>query len=451
MDEVIEAGWGDTLTEEGIFAHGYGAVPKFVMLDPSLRLPAKSIYALLCSYAGNGETAFPSRDTIVSRLGLNKDTYYKYFNELLESGYITVERTAPNRRDCGFMHNVYRIESRPPRFTASPGYQAEGSTLSLGGIKGAGYGLIARSVMDSSAISCKAKGLYAVLASFTGGGKSAFPSIAALTYYTGISRNTYQKLIRELIDANLVEVVQRNNGRMGVNDYYLVERPRPGASGGAARGRGGGVNSSDIRNWDVCAGSPGTRAAPRAAPVKSSDIRFSDLQNPYMQEPDTVKPDVCSSDAINNSTAINSSANNSSSINSHDNQQRDLCGMIDSMGYREKVEFVRDAMGYDMVLANYASDRDCYDSLIEIVVDTISAPVPMLRIGGVMRSREEVAERLLALDVEHYRYALNMVSQTEGKIRNIRAYYVSCLFNASAEASLALKKEVENDCRSGQY
>lgn len=85
---------------------GFGIIPKRVMKDPNLNLQAKGIYAYLCSYAGNKDTAFPSVKLITHELNMSKDTFYKYLNELKETGYIEVFK----ERDEGkFSKNIYKL------------------------------------------------------------------------------------------------------------------------------------------------------------------------------------------------------------------------------------------------------------------------------------------------------------------------------------------------------
>lgn len=85
---------------------GFGIIPKRVMKDPNLSLQAKGIYAYLCSYAGNKDTAFPSVKLITHELNMSKDTFYKYLNELKETGYIEVFK----ERDEGkFSKNIYKL------------------------------------------------------------------------------------------------------------------------------------------------------------------------------------------------------------------------------------------------------------------------------------------------------------------------------------------------------
>lgn len=231
MGDVIEVSWADILEEEGILKRGFGSIPKYAMLDPNLSITAKAIYAYLCACAGNGTSTYPGRDTIVYHLGINKDTYHKYSKELRDSGYISVRKAALQPGQAHkFTHNTYTIESYPKRFSEDPRYQIPDpdsrETISVKGIRAAGYGMIPRMVMEDQRISAKAKALYAYLAGYTGGGKTAFPEIKKTLYHLHISRNTYFTLMKELVEVNYVEVEQRHeNGRLSVNDYYLVPNP----------------------------------------------------------------------------------------------------------------------------------------------------------------------------------------------------------------------------------
>ena len=189
MADVIHVDWADVLRHEGILAKGYGVLPKYVMLDRDLSLTAKTIYAFLCSLAGNGETTYPSVETIKSYLGIGESAYSARLKELLDAGYILREK----RREANarFAHNLYTIARQPKRFR-----QEEGASIS--GILSAGYGMIPRAVMFDPRLDCKAKGLYAYLAAFTGAGRSAFPERDRILRDLDIANNTYYKYLRQL-------------------------------------------------------------------------------------------------------------------------------------------------------------------------------------------------------------------------------------------------------------
>jgi len=100
----------DILQVQGINEKGFGIIPKLVMQDKRLTAEAKAIYGYFCSYAGAGRTAFPSRNKIVSDLGMSKSRYYKHFDLLKRHGYIKVSQ----ERNKQYERNVYvLIESVP--------------------------------------------------------------------------------------------------------------------------------------------------------------------------------------------------------------------------------------------------------------------------------------------------------------------------------------------------
>lgn len=101
----------DKLRIEGVNCQGFGIIPKLVMRDRMLSCGAKALYAYVCSYAGNGDTAWPGRELIIRDLNISKNTYNSYLNELKESDYI---RTKQERSKTGiFMHNIFILVSSP--------------------------------------------------------------------------------------------------------------------------------------------------------------------------------------------------------------------------------------------------------------------------------------------------------------------------------------------------
>lgn len=101
----------DFLKLKGIFKQGYGIIPKLVMRDSKLHPTAKAIYSYICSFAGAGDTAFPSVELITAELNINKDTFYKYLKQLIELNYLEVIQ---ERVEYGkFARNIYNIVSDP--------------------------------------------------------------------------------------------------------------------------------------------------------------------------------------------------------------------------------------------------------------------------------------------------------------------------------------------------
>jgi len=90
---------------------GYGKIYKLAIRDRELPLLAKAIYSYFCAYAGSTTKAYPRRDKIVRDLGINKDTFTKHLNMLVDEGYIAKERTSAG--------NPYTIVQTVPRYAGA--------------------------------------------------------------------------------------------------------------------------------------------------------------------------------------------------------------------------------------------------------------------------------------------------------------------------------------------
>lgn len=244
---VLHTDFVEQLRDGGIGYKGFGIIPKYVMLDTSLTIEAKSIYAYLCSLARNGTTAFPSRDTILSCLKINKDTYYKHFALLSKQGYITKEQ---QRINGDFGSNLYTLVTNQKKFKDTPAIPSHAkaySTIRFSGLKAAGYGMIPYAVMIDHRLGIKAKGVYAYFCAHTGGGLSAFPKRDQILYHLSLSENTYYKYYKQLIQLNYMTIQQRTvNGKFNVNDYFLTDKPDVAEISQAPR-----LNSSDTQTSDT--------------------------------------------------------------------------------------------------------------------------------------------------------------------------------------------------------
>lgn len=97
----------DKIKLEGVLSRGYGIIPKLVMIDADLTIEAKAIYAYLASYAGNGESAFPSVKKMCYDLQINEKRFSRHKKALLDKGYIEVTQ---ERKGGSFASNVYTIK-----------------------------------------------------------------------------------------------------------------------------------------------------------------------------------------------------------------------------------------------------------------------------------------------------------------------------------------------------
>ena len=95
---------------DGVMSKGYGTIPKLVMQHEDLSIEAKAIYAYLASYAGAGDTAYPSVSIMCKHLGISRDRFYRHRKSLLELDFI---RIAQHQSDGGWSNNIYTVVSLP--------------------------------------------------------------------------------------------------------------------------------------------------------------------------------------------------------------------------------------------------------------------------------------------------------------------------------------------------
>jgi len=95
---------------DGVMSKGYGTIPKLVMQHEDLSIEAKAIYAYLASFAGAGDTAYPSVGIMCKHLGISKDRFYRHRKSLLDNDFI---RITQHQNEGGWTNNLYTVVSTP--------------------------------------------------------------------------------------------------------------------------------------------------------------------------------------------------------------------------------------------------------------------------------------------------------------------------------------------------
>ena len=202
-----------------IDSKGYGKIYKSVMRDRSLPLLAKTIYAYFCAYAGCGCQAFPKREKILHELQINKDTFTKHLNLLVEGQYIFKERIGAG--------NVYTILQRIPTYAEVPRAEQgqDSDMLVFENAAAHGFGTIPKLVMLDPQLTPQTKAIYAYFASFAGAGTTAFPRRSTIMRELRIgSVETYYRHFNQLIEQGYLSVEQRKaDGRFDYCVYRLHE------------------------------------------------------------------------------------------------------------------------------------------------------------------------------------------------------------------------------------
>lgn len=108
-----------------------------------------------------------------------------------------------------------------------------------------------------------------------------------------------------------------------------------------------------------------------------------------------------------------------------------------SIEYDRLIESIEEQIEYDCINA----DAEMVREIIHIMADVISGTSSTVKIGGSDFPREVVISRFRKLTAEHIEYIIGCIESSETKIRNIKAYLISALFNAPTTIANSVSAE----------
>jgi len=105
---------------------------------------------------------------------------------------------------------------------------------------------------------------------------------------------------------------------------------------------------------------------------------------------------------------------------------------IDRMDERsEYEEIIKENLDYNILCQDPKFDKDRFREIMDIMLDAVCSTAPTIRINGEDMPQQVVKSRFLKLNSSHIEYVLEAMSKNPSDIRNIRAYLLTALYNAS--------------------
>ena len=155
-------------------------------------------------------------------------------------------------------------------------------------------------------------------------------------------------------------------------------------------------------------------------------------ENPHRENPDVANPDVENPHGdypaqLNTDQVITQERNTLSK----NNQSINLDGM-DRMDERNRYEeIIRQNLDYDILCQDPKFDNDRFQEMIDIMLDAVCSTAPTIRINGEDMPQQVVKSRFLKLNSSHIEYVFEVMNKNPADIRNIKAYLLTALYNAS--------------------
>ena len=155
-------------------------------------------------------------------------------------------------------------------------------------------------------------------------------------------------------------------------------------------------------------------------------------EKPHTENPDVDNPDVdnpCGDKSAQIST--DQVITQERKTLSKNNQSINLDGM-DRMDERNRYEeIIRQNLDYDILCQDPKFDNDRFQEMIDIMLDAVCSTAPTIRINGEDMPQQVVKSRFLKLNSSHIEYVFEVMNKNPADIRNIKAYLLTALYNAS--------------------
>ena len=157
-------------------------------------------------------------------------------------------------------------------------------------------------------------------------------------------------------------------------------------------------------------------------------------------------------------TATNNTEKNKTKFNDTDLSIYPARGLTESRGpgaddtmdrIRAYRRLIKENIEYDITRDRLGYDAEILDEILDIMVDTVCGTKPMVRINGQDFPAEVVRSRLLKLNSEHIKYVVDCLKPNTTKVRNIRSYLLTSLYNAPTTISSYYTALVNHDLYGG--
>ena len=184
-----------------------------------------------------------------------------------------------------------------------------------------------------------------------------------------------------------------------------------------------------------------------------------DTEKPYMVKPDTAEPCLEKPAQINidktNTEVLNTDVSNTHSILSDESRPSVLASleakrketeMRDMDLYRK---IIRENIDYEYLLMDLPYDHDRLEEIVELLVETVCSNRKYIRVAGSDLPAEVVRSRLLKLDMEHIKFVFACLKENTTKVRNIKQYLLTTLYNAPTTIGNYYSALVQHDLYGG--
>lgn len=108
-------------------------------------------------------------------------------------------------------------------------------------------------------------------------------------------------------------------------------------------------------------------------------------------------------------------------------------------------ELIRDNIDLDILKERYPYEKELLEGIYDLILETVLCENDSIVVASNKYSTELVKHKLLKLNSSHIEYVMDCMRKNTSKVRNIKKYLLTTLFNAPSTISSYYQSEVNYD------
>lgn len=318
--------------------------------------------------------------------------------------------------------------------------------------KNANYTTMSNYHLKDRRLSYKAKGLLSVILSLP---DEWDYSLKGLSYISNDGIDSVRSTVNELEKLGYISrgaQTRDERGRMSAGEYFVYENPahnphyKPEKENGSVEPNSTALeNPTRSKNEKLTALENPTRS--NLTP--STALDFPTTENPMTENPTTDNPTrgtLLNNKILNNQVPINQSIQSRDGIDRIENLgEKDYSSSLKEKEREKYRDIIRENIDYEGNYFDGDPNKKRVDEFVELMLDVICSGKKTVRVNGAEIPREVVKSRFLKIKSLHIDYVLDALKRSAPDIRNIRAYLLTTLYNASVTQDNYYYAWVNND------
>ena len=165
-------------------------------------------------------------------------------------------------------------------------------------------------------------------------------------------------------------------------------------------------------------------------------------------EVDFKKSKICTSESSNNEFQdVQDLEPNNTDKNNTEKIYTDSIISYPQRSRKDYEDIIKENIEYDILKLDFKDDW--LDNIIEIMLDVVCSDSETIRINKTNIPIEQVRERYLSINDMHIRYVDDAMRMCDSEVRNIRAFFITTLYNAPVTMDAFYDRWVKNDMKRG--